>query len=92
MSAPYSSADFFQGIGGSSLALQNQDFQVVAAIDNDPVACNWYEKNIGLEPICEDLNFISGDSILDHYGLERARALVLDLHYFLRQRENLRYL
>lgn len=71
MTAPYSAADFFQGIGGSSIALQNQDFEVIAAVDIDPVVCKWYEKNIGLEPVCGDLTIESGGSILAHYGLEK---------------------
>lgn len=67
----YSSIDLFMGIGGASLSLQNQGFDVVAAVDIDPRACEWYEKNIGLKPICADLYNLSGRGILDHYGLEK---------------------
>jgi len=71
LKTPFSAADLFQGIGGSSRALQNQNFKVNAAVDIDPDACLWYEKNNRLKPIEGDINFLPGAKILDHYGLDK---------------------
>lgn len=38
--------DLFCGCGSVSLATQHSDFQVVAAVDNDPVVCATYRKNL----------------------------------------------
>ncbi len=37
--------DLFSGCGGVTEALKNRHFRVVAAVDNDPVACRTYRKN-----------------------------------------------
>lgn len=37
--------DLFAGCGGVTEALKNRHFHVVAAIDNDPVACRTYKTN-----------------------------------------------
>lgn len=77
MRSGYTSADLFMGVGGATLSLQNQGFDTVAAIDIDANACETYQKNFGLEPICGDINKITGHDILDHYGLERGSISIL---------------
>lgn len=67
----YAAADLFQGIGGGTLGLQNAGFKVVAALDFDAFACETYKNNTGLEPITTDINEISGEQILEHYGLQK---------------------
>jgi len=37
--------DLFSGCGGVTEALKKRHFRVVAAVDNDPVACRTYRKN-----------------------------------------------
>ncbi len=37
--------DLFSGCGGVTEALKKRHFRVVAAVDNDPVACRTYQKN-----------------------------------------------
>lgn len=69
MGGQYTAADIFQGAGGGSIALSQTHYKVVAAVDIDPIACETYQKNLHLEPICGDLSRISGREILAHYGL-----------------------
>ena len=63
--------DLFCGCGGASLGLKSAGYTVVGAVDNDPLACEIYSKNLGLEPICADLRTFSGQEILDHYDLKK---------------------
>ena len=65
------------GVGGATLSLRNQGFHTVAAIDIDAKACETYQKNIGLKPICGDIKEITGQDILDHYGLEKGSISIL---------------
>jgi DNA (cytosine-5)-methyltransferase 1 len=37
--------DLFSGCGAVTEALKRRHFRVVAAVDNDPVACRTYKKN-----------------------------------------------
>lgn len=63
--------DLFSGCGGASLGLRLAGYKVVVAVDNDPIACKTYEKNLGLTPICSDLRFFDGQSILESCGLRK---------------------
>jgi DNA (cytosine-5)-methyltransferase 1 len=63
--------DLFCGCGGASLGLELAGYQVVAAVDNDLVACKTYARNLGLAPICRDLRFFSGEQILESCDLKR---------------------
>lgn len=63
--------DLFCGCGGASLGLKMAGYEVVGAVDNDPVACETYHKNLGLEPVCADLRFFSGQQMLTHYDLRK---------------------
>lgn len=53
--------DLFSGCGGLSLGLELAEHQqlklkTVAAIDNWKIACETYAHNLGLEPLCSDIN------------------------------------
>lgn len=61
--------DLFCGCGGASLGLKMAGCNVVGAVDNNPVACETYHKNLGLKPICENLRHFTGQQILSHYDL-----------------------
>ena len=63
--------DLFCGCGGASLGLKDAGYTVVGAVDNDPIACETYFKNLGLEPICQNLRLFSGQQILDNYDLKK---------------------
>lgn len=68
--------DLFCGCGGVTLALKQRHFRVVAAVDNDPVACKTYRANHSTVRLYEedcagvDLKSIHGD-------LERSRLDLL---------------
>lgn len=63
--------DLFCGCGGASRGLQMAGYKVVGAVDNNPIACETYHKNIGVKPICTDLQFFTGKQILERYDLEK---------------------
>jgi len=63
--------DLFCGCGGASVGLRMAGYKIVGAVDNDPVACETYSRNLGLSPICKDLRLLDGREILRHYNLKR---------------------
>jgi len=63
--------DLFCGCGGASVGIKSAGHEVVAAVDINEKACNTYYNNLGLRPICKDLNRISGQEILAHYGINK---------------------
>ena len=69
MKAKKTAVDLFQGAGGASLGLKNAGYKVVAAVDIDSKACETYKTNLKLEPICGDMREITGENILERYGL-----------------------
>jgi len=68
-SCRYNVVDLFCGCGGASLGFELAGCRVVGAVDIDPVACEIYSENLGLEPICGDLRRVRGSDILERYGL-----------------------
>lgn len=46
--------DLFSGSGAVSAALKRRHFRVVAAVDNDPIACGTYRLNHPNTPVFED--------------------------------------
>jgi DNA (cytosine-5)-methyltransferase 1 len=66
-----SAIDLFCGCGGASVGLEMAGYDIVGAVDNDPVACETYCKNLRLAPICKDLRFLNGHKILQHYDLKK---------------------
>ena len=71
MKARLKVVDLFCGCGGASLGVKLAGHAVVAAVDVDPVACETYSKNLGLEPLEGDLRVLDGRAVLDHFGLRR---------------------
>jgi len=64
-----SAVDLFCGCGGASVGLELAGHEVVAAVDNDPVACKTFSENLDLEPFCRDLRFFTGHELLGRSGL-----------------------
>ena len=63
--------DLFCGCGGASIGLKSAGYDIAGAVDNNPVACETYFRNLGLKPVCEDLRYFNGKKILDHYDLKK---------------------
>ena len=63
--------DLFCGCGGASLGLMLDGHRVVGAVDNDPVACKVFEKNLGLKPLNRNLKYLKPLKMLEHYGLTK---------------------
>lgn len=62
MSEKLRTLDLFSGCGGLSLGLEmvrpngNQLFETVMAVDNWQAACDTFEKNFGLKPVCTSVD------------------------------------
>lgn len=64
--------DLFCGAGGASQGIKHTEgFEVVAAVDNDPVAVKTYDDNFSLTPWEKDLTKIENTDILDHFSLSK---------------------
>ncbi|MEM2047066.1 MAG: DNA cytosine methyltransferase [Candidatus Jordarchaeales archaeon] len=63
--------DLFCGCGGASLGLKLAGHKVIAAVDNDPVACKTFSENLDFEPFCYDLRYFNGDHILEMCELRK---------------------
>lgn len=70
-------ADLFSGAGGSSLGFKLAGFDVVAALESDPVACRTYEHNFGLAPLCKRIEAVAPEEFMAHFGLRRNDLTVL---------------
>lgn len=56
--------DLFAGAGGMSLGFEQAGFDVLAAVDNDPVHLAVHERNFPYTyPLCEDVFSVSADAI-----------------------------
>ena len=61
----YTAIDLFCGSGAVTAALRNQGFDVLAALDNDPIACKTYRLNHpGVKLIEGDIRKVNPESIL----------------------------
>jgi DNA (cytosine-5)-methyltransferase 1 len=69
--------DLFSGAGGMSLGLSHAGFDIVAAIDNDPVAVATYVRNLGHHVICRPIEQISASELLSRAGLKVGECTVL---------------
>jgi DNA (cytosine-5)-methyltransferase 1 len=59
--------DLFCGCGAVTLGLKNKGFQIVAAVDNDPIACATYQKNHPeVNLYVEDITKVKPDLIKKH--------------------------
>ncbi len=70
--------DIFSGVGGMSLGFARKNsFRVVGAVDNDSQASAVYAKNIGIEPITDDVRNVSARTLLRRSGLRKGECTVL---------------
>lgn len=69
MKPRYNVIDLFCGCGGASLGLKLEGHRVVGAVDVDPIACKAFSDNLDLEPLCRDIRFLTGEKLLESYGL-----------------------
>ncbi len=69
--------DLFCGAGGLSLGLSDAGLNVVAAVDNDPIAIRSYRANLGDHALCEPLEDISAADLLANAGLGKGECLLL---------------
>lgn len=70
--------DLFCGCGGVTLALKQRRFRVVAAVDNDPVACGTYRANHPTVRLYdEDCVKVDPACIREHLGGNRLDLLVV---------------
>jgi DNA (cytosine-5)-methyltransferase 1 len=63
---PIAAVDLFCGCGAVTLGLKNSGFRIVAAVDNNPLACRTYQNNhpeVSLH--CQDIAEISPGMILE---------------------------
>lgn len=60
----FSAIDLFAGAGGLSLGLQRANFNVLLAVENDPVAATTYENNLGPHVVVADLHTYSSAELL----------------------------
>lgn len=70
--------DLFCGVGGMSLGFEQAGFDIVAAIDSDPIHFETYSKNFPMcRTLCADLSNLSGDDIRLQTGLGERQVDVL---------------
>lgn len=69
--------DLFAGCGGASLGFIAEGFRPLAAVENDPMAAEAYQANIGLKPIVADIRELTGAGLLCPLGLEPGQLDVL---------------
>lgn len=62
--------DFFAGAGGMSLGFEQAGFDVLAAVEIDPIHAAVHEYNFpDTKVICDDITNITGESLLEKVGL-----------------------
>lgn len=65
--------DLFAGAGGFSLGFEQAGFDVVGAVEIDPIHCSIHEYNFpNCTVICKDVSRLSGEEIRDVLGLGAA--------------------
>ncbi len=69
--------DLFSGAGGLSLGLQTAGLDVVAAVDNDPLAVRTYSANIGNHITSAPVEELSTKELLALGGIERGECFLL---------------
>lgn len=70
--------DLFSGAGGLSVGLKQAGFRVVAAVENDPVAVETYERNhpeVRVFP--KDIRLVTGAMLLRELGMSRGALELL---------------
>ncbi|MBD2026059.1 DNA cytosine methyltransferase [Leptolyngbya sp. FACHB-711] len=72
------SIDLFAGAGGLSYGLVEEGFQIVAAVEIDPVSAKSYSLNHqGTNLIVDDIRRVRGPQILKHAGISRGELDLL---------------
>lgn len=66
--------DLFAGIGGLSEGARQAGVQTIWAANHWPTAVEWYERNHGLQPSCQDLQQANFHDVPDHDVLLAAPA------------------
>lgn len=62
--------DLFAGAGGLSLGFEQAGFDLVAAVDIDPIHCAVHEFNFpNCKTICADISKLTGDEVREYAGL-----------------------
>lgn len=69
--------DLFSGAGGLSLGLKCAGFQVVAAVDNDPIAIRTYNQNLGSHGFVADIEQLDAAKLLETTGLSQGECVLL---------------
>ena len=69
--------DLFCGAGGLSLGLKDAGFQVVAALDNHPVAVRTYAANLGPHILSAPIEELSASDLLKKAGLSPGDCTLL---------------
>src|SRR6266487_2122029 len=69
--------DLFCGIGVGALGFVKSGFEIAAASDLDPSACEIYRHNLKVVPINKDIRKVSGREILGQTGLKRGDVSVV---------------
>lgn len=70
--------DLFAGAGGMSLGFEQAGFDIVAAVEIDPIHCATHEFNFpNCATICADVSKVSGASIRDRAGIGGAEVAVV---------------
>ena len=69
--------DLFCGAGGLSLGLMDAGFDVVSALDNDPVSVKTYAQSLGDHVNSADITEVSGHDLLRHSGLSVGECALL---------------
>lgn len=62
--------DLFAGAGGTGLGFLNAGFEIVGAIDIDPVAAKTYERNLGVKPVVADLQELAPSELSKLFNIK----------------------
>lgn len=74
----WTTVDLFAGAGGTALGFhQTGQFRIVAAVEIDKDAASTYKRNLGVEPIQEDLRKLEPSDLLTSIGLRPGELDVL---------------
>jgi DNA (cytosine-5)-methyltransferase 1 len=69
--------DLFCGIGVGALGFIKSGFEIAAALDLDPEACEIYRHNLKVTPFNTDIRKVSGRDILGQIGLRQGDVSVV---------------
>ena len=70
--------DLFSGCGSVTAALKKRNFRVVAAVDNDPVACSTFKKNHPTTSLLEeDIRKLDPRTLLRFFGEKESLDLLV---------------